>query len=159
MFVPSLPTFPRLTLVLSRLMRAVAWALLVLGVLLGMAWAALHFWIVPRIGEYRPALERLAQQTIGVPVRVGEISAESTGWAPSFELRNIELLDPEGRTALSLPKVMVAISVRSVLGLNLEQLVLDRPELEVQQMANGHWRVAGLDWTPLKGGHNPVADW
>jgi uncharacterized protein (TIGR02099 family) len=159
MFVPSLPTFPRLTLVLSRLMRAVAWALLVLGVLLGMAWAALHFWIVPRIGEYRPALERLAQQTIGVPVRVGEISAESTGWAPSFELRNIELLDPEGRTALSLPKVMVAISVRSVLGLNLEQLVLDRPELEVQQMANGHWRVAGLDWTPQKGGHNPAADW
>ena len=72
----------------------------------------------------------MAQKTIGVPVRIGEISAESTGWVPSFELRNIELLDPEGRTALRLPKVMIAISVRSVLGLKLEQLVLDGPELQ-----------------------------
>lgn len=159
MFVPSLPTFPRLTLVLSRLMRIMAWVLLVLGVSLGMAWTALHFWIVPRIDTHRPALERLAQKTIGVPVRIGEISAESTGWVPSFELRNIELLDPEGRTALRLPKVMVAISVRSVLGLKLEQLVLDGPELDVRQMANGRWRVAGLDWTTQKGGDNAAADW
>ncbi len=159
MFVPSLPHFPRLTLVLSRLMRVVAWVLLVLGVSLGMAWTALHFWIVPRIDTHRPALERLAQKTIGVPVRIGEISAESTGWVPSFELRNIELLDPEGRTALRLPKVMIAISVRSVLGLKLEQLVLDGPELDVRQMANGRWRVAGLDWTPPKGGDNAAADW
>lgn len=159
MFVPSLPTFPRLTFVLSRLMRALAWVLLVLGVLLGMAWGALHFWIVPRIGDHRPALERLAQQTLGVPVRIGEISAESTGWAPSFELRNIELLDPEGRTALRLPKVMVAISVRSVLSLKLEQLVLDKPELDIRQLANGRWRVAGLDWGTSTGGDNAAADW
>lgn len=159
MFVPSLPTFPRLTFVLSRLMRALAWVLLVLGVLLGMAWGALHFWIVPRIGDHRPALERLAQQTLGVPVRIGEISAESTGWAPSFELRNIELLDPEGRTALRLPKVMVAISVRSVLSLKLEQLVLDKPELDIRQLASGRWRVAGLDWRASTGGDNAAADW
>ena len=159
MFVSSLPIFARLTLVLSRLMRVLAWVLLALGVLLGMAWAALHFWIVPRIGEHRPALERLAQQSIGVPVKIGEISAESTGWAPSFELRNIELLDPEGRTALRLPKVTIAISVRSVLDLKLEQLVLDGPELDVRQMANGHWRVGGLNWTAQKGGDKAAADW
>mgnify|MGYP000048808335 FL=1 len=91
MFVQPLPTFPRLTRVLSRSLRAMAWVLLVLGILLGLAWGALHFWIVPRIGDHRPALERLAQQTLGVPVRIGQISAESTGWAPSFELRDIEL--------------------------------------------------------------------
>ena len=65
--------------------------MLVLGILIGLAWGTLHFWIVPRIGDYRPALERLAQQSIGVPLRIGHISAESTGWAPSFELREMEL--------------------------------------------------------------------
>nr|WP_315236046.1 YhdP family protein [uncultured Limnohabitans sp.] len=159
MFVPTLPTFPRLTLVLSRLMRVMAWVLLVLGILLGLAWGTLHFWIVPRIGDFRPTLERLAQQTIGVPVRIAHISAESTGWAPSFELREIELLDPEGHTALRLPKVLVAISVRSVLGLKLEQLVLDAPELDIRLNADGSWRVAGLDWAQSGGGHSAAADW
>lgn len=159
MFVSPLPIFPRLTRVLSRLWRALAWVLLVLGMLLGLAWGALHFWIVPRIGDHRPALERLAQQTLGVPVRIGQISAESTGWAPSFELREIELLDPEGRTALRLPKVLIAISVRSVMGLKLEQLVLDAPELDVRLNADGRWRVAGLDWAQNTGGDNAAADW
>jgi hypothetical protein len=54
--------------------------LLSLGLLLGMAWGVLHFWIVPRISDYRPTLERLAGQSIGVPVRIGQLTAESTGW-------------------------------------------------------------------------------
>jgi hypothetical protein len=33
-----------------------------------MAWAALHFWIVPRIEDFRPKFENLATQAIGVPV-------------------------------------------------------------------------------------------
>ena len=162
MFVPTSPTLPRfnrLTLVLSRLMRALAWVLLVLGVLLGLAWSTLHFWIVPRISDFRPTLERLAQQTIGAPVRMAHISAESTGWAPSFELREIELLDPEGRTALRLPKVLVAISVRSVLSLKLEQLVIDRPEVDIRLNADGSWRVAGLDLANSAQGQSAAADW
>ena len=119
MVAPSLPLFPRLIHVLSRLVRLIAWILLCMGLVLGMGWATLHFWIVPRIGEHRPALERLAQQTLGVPVRIGQISAESTGWVPSFQLRDIALLDAEGRTALHLPKVWVAISLRSVMCLKL----------------------------------------
>jgi uncharacterized protein (TIGR02099 family) len=133
--------------------------MLVLGILIGLAWGTLHFWIVPRIGDYRPALERLAQQSIGVPLRIGHISAESTGWAPSFELREIELLDPEGRTALRLPKVLIAISVRSVMSLKLEQLVLDAPELDVRLTADGAWRVAGLDMAHNSGSDGAAADW
>ena len=93
--------------------RLISWALLVAGVLLGMAWACLHFWIVPRISDFRPELERWTQQSLGVPVRIGALSAESTGWVPSFELREITLLDAQGEPALRLPKVVVAISLHS----------------------------------------------
>jgi len=159
MVTPSLPLFPRLIHVLSRFVKWVAWILLSVGIVLGMGWATLHFWIVPRIGEHRPALERLAQQTLGVPVRIGQISAESTGWAPSFELRDIALLDPQGQTAMRLPRVWIAISVRSVLGLKLEQLVLDAPELDILRLANGQWRIAGLDVTQSTEGDNAITDW
>jgi uncharacterized protein (TIGR02099 family) len=159
MFAPNLPFPPRLSLALSRAVQVTAWALLILGILLGMAWGTLHFWIVPRIEDYRPALERLAQQSIGIPVRIGAITAKSSGWVPTFELHDIEWLDAEGHTALRLPKVMLAISVRSVLGLKLEQLVLDRPEIDVRLLATGHWRVAGLDWGTQPSGNNTAANW
>jgi uncharacterized protein (TIGR02099 family) len=142
-----------------RLVRAAGWLALAAGLCIGMAWAVLHFWIVPRIGDFRPALQALATRSVGIPVRIGAIEAESTGWAPSFELRDIQLLDPQGQAALSLPRVVVAISVRSVLHLDLEQLVLDRPELDVRQTASGQWQVAGLAMGHGGSGHSAAADW
>ena len=144
---------------LRRLARWACWALLALGLVLAFAWAALHLWIVPRIGDFRPALEQLARQSLGVPVRIGGIEAQSTGWAPSFELRDIQLLDSEGRPALSLPRVVVAISVRSVLRLGLEQLVLDRPSLDVRHTASGQWLIAGLSLGSAQSDNSAVADW
>ena len=144
---------------LSRLARWVCWALLALGLMLAVAWGTLHLWIVPRIGQFRPALEQLARQTLGVPVRIGSIEAQSTGWAPSFELQGIQLLDSEGRPALSLPRVVVAISVRSVLRLGLEQLVLDQPSLDVRHTASGQWLIAGLSLGSAQSENSAVADW
>ncbi len=161
--MPTLPTSSTLTPPLHRwlagVVRVISWGLLVAGLLLGLAWAGLHFWIVPRIDDFRPALERLARQSLGVPMHIGGLSAQSTGWVPSFELRDIALLDSQGRPALSLPKVVVAISLRSVLRLRLDQLVLDAPELDVRLNADGRWQVAGLDWAPTSQGDSAAADW
>jgi uncharacterized protein (TIGR02099 family) len=126
---------------------------------LGLAWATLHFWIVPRIAEFRPALESLARQSLGVPVRIGGVSAQSTGWVPSFELRDIELLDDQGRTGLRLPKVLVALSLRSAALGQLDQLVLDAPELTLRLSADGQWQIAGMAWGASPAGHSAAADW
>lgn len=144
---------------LARVVRLVLWGLLVAGLVLGLAWATLHFWIVPRIAEFRPALESLARQSLGVPVRIGGVSAHSTGWVPSFELRDIELQDPQGSPALHLPKVHVALSLQSVVQGKLDQLVLDAPELTLRLSADGQWRIAGIDWRPTSGQDSPAADW
>jgi len=152
-------TETRLQRWLSGLVRLWLWGLLVAGLVLALAWASLHFWIVPRIDEFRPALERLARQSLGVPVRIGTLSAQSTGWVPSLELRDIELLDPQERPALTLPRVLVALSLRSAMLLRLDQLVLDHPEVDVLQTADGQWQVAGMRWGSLPEGDSAVADW
>lgn len=163
MFVPHPPDLPsskpRLQQWLDRLVWLFAWGLLIAGLMLALAWASLHFWIVPRIDEFRPGLERLARQSLGVPVRIGSLSAQSTGWVPSFELRDIELLDEQGRSGLRLPKVLIALSLQSAMGLKLDQLVLDAPELAVRQTAEGHWQVAGMDWGSTLQGDTAAADW
>jgi uncharacterized protein (TIGR02099 family) len=161
--VSSSPTWStteaRLRHWLAQLVQLVLWGLLVAGVVLGLAWATLHFWIVPRIAEFRPTLENLARQTLGVPVRIGEISAQSTGWVPSFELRDIELQDAHGLPALHLSKVLVALSLRSAALGQLDQLVLDAPELTLRQTSDGQWQIAGMTWGASSTGNSAAADW
>ncbi|MDP2817350.1 MAG: YhdP family protein [Polaromonas sp.] len=128
-------------------------------VLFGAAWAVLHGWIVPRIADFRPRLETAATQALGVPVRIGQITARSGGLIPSFELRDVTLLDAQGRAALSLPRVLAAVSPSSLWRLGFEQLYIDQPELDIRRTANGKIYVAGLDVLQSRNDGKAGADW
>ncbi|WP_370680224.1 YhdP family protein [Comamonas sp. GB3 AK4-5] len=112
--------------------------------LLGATAGVLHGLIVPRIGDYRGKLEQLAAQALGVPVHIGSVAAFSDGLVPSLELREVQLLDSQGQTALRLPRVLVAISARSLWRQGVEQIVVESPELQLRRLADGRWEVAGL---------------
>lgn len=112
--------------------------------LLGATAGVLHGLIVPRIGDYRGKLEQLAAQALGVPVHIGSVTAFSDGLLPSLELREVQLLDSQGQSALRLPRVLVAISARSLWRRGVEQIVVDSPELQARRLADGRWEVAGL---------------
>jgi uncharacterized protein (TIGR02099 family) len=121
------------------------------------AWGALHVFIVPRIGEYREVLQQQASRTLGVRVEIGSINAQGGWWVPWFELSDIQLYDHEGREALRLPRVLAAVSPRSVLWGQFEQLDIEQPELEIRRDAQGHVWVAGLDTSVA--GDGSGADW
>uniref|UniRef100_UPI004040A2D4 YhdP family protein n=1 Tax=Xylophilus sp. ASV27 TaxID=2795129 RepID=UPI004040A2D4 len=108
------------------------------------AWGALHGWIVPRIADFRPRIEAEASKALGVPVQIGAISARSEGLVPSFTLGDVALLDAQGRAALRLPQVVVALSPRSLWNHGFEQLYLGAPELDVRRTADGRILVAGI---------------
>lgn len=129
----------------------IAW----LAVLL--AWGALHIFIVPRIDDYRDALQQQASQATGLRVDIGSIQARGGWLVPWFEINEIQLSDRDGRQALHLPRVLVAISPRSVLRGQFEQIDIESPELEIRKDANGHVWVAGLDATLA--GDGSAADW
>lgn len=138
------------------------WALgLVLAgwLVLGVAWGALHWWIVPRIGEFRLQLETHATRVLGVPVRIGAVQAHSTGLIPSFELTDVQLFDAQGREALKLPRVLASLSPRSVLRLGFEQLYIERPDLTVRRTRDGRLFVAGLDFSKDQEGDSAAPNW
>ena len=87
-------------------------------------------------------------QALGVPVRIGDISARGGGLIPSFELHDVVLLDAQGNVALRLPRVVAALSPRSLWRLGFEQLYIDQPELDIRRAADGQIFIAGL---PLDG--------
>ncbi len=127
--------------------------------LCGVTWGALHWLIVPRIGEYRPLLEERASQILGVKVHIGAVVAHSTGMIPSFELTRVQLFDAQGREALLLPRVLAALSPRSLWFLGFEQLYIDHPELNVRRAQDGRITVAGLDFSKEGRPDNAAAEW
>jgi uncharacterized protein (TIGR02099 family) len=130
-----------------------AWLLLALSVVV------LHSWIVPRIGEYRGALEAQASRAIGVPVRIGSITASSGSLFPSFELRDVVLQDAQHGDALRLARVVASVSPRSLWRLNFEQLYIEQPQLDVRRDAQGRLHIAGLDMSTETSGGGGGADW
>ena len=130
-----------------------AWLLLALSVVV------LHIWIVPRIGDYRVALEAQATRAIGVPVLIGSITARSGSIFPTVELRDVVLQDARKQEALRLERVVASVSPRSLWNLSFEQLYIEGPEVEVRRDALGKLHVAGLDMSTDTTGGGDGADW
>ncbi len=122
-------------------------------------WGALHFIIVPRIAEFRPLLQEQASRMLGVSVQIGDIVATSNGVIPSFELSQVRLFDAQGREVLTLPRIVVALSARSLLVLGLEQLTIDGPVLNVRRAPDGQIWVAGVALPKDDKGSSAGADW
>lgn len=150
----------------SRLLKFVAgfarWglgALVAFWLLLAAAWGGLHGWIVPRIGDFRPQLEQQARRALGVPVRIHSVAARSEGLIPTVELKDVALLDARGREALRLPRVVVALSPRSLLRFGFEQIYIEGPELDMRRERDGRIFVAGLAFRDSAEGDSAAADW
>ncbi len=138
------------------------WSLwLMLSAWLGVAamWASLHWVIVPRIDEIRPWLETRASRIMGMPVKVGSVAAFTNGVIPSLEFKDVRLLDPAGREALKLPRVLVALSPKSLLGFGFEQVYIDGAELDVRRLASGQILVGGIDFSPNGQEDGTLEDW
>ncbi|MCL1962332.1 MAG: hypothetical protein FWG56_11320 [Desulfovibrionaceae bacterium] len=135
--------------------RAVAAALL----LLTLAWAALHWVIVPRIDEWRPWLQNKASEAIAAPVTIGAIRAESNALVPTVALLDVRVNDPSGHAGLRVPRVLAAFSVLSLSTGGLEQLVIEQPELEVRRTAQGRLLVGGIELPSGATDDTRAADW
>ena len=149
------------TSVSTRLKRILGWVmgLLVMAwAVVFLAWGAIHIFIVPRIDEYRLQIEQQASKAMGIQMRIGSIQAKGSWLVPWLEIQDIQLFDRQGQEALFLPQVTVAVSPRSVLMGQLEQLVIEQPELQVRRDAQGQVWVAGLNVSDTEG-DSSGADW
>jgi uncharacterized protein (TIGR02099 family) len=135
---------------------------MVLAGLFALAWIAIYGLIVPRIGEFRPQLENRLGAVLGVPLRIGQISARVDGLMPTFEMSQVRLLDAQGRDALVLKTVTAAVSPQSLLNLGFEQLLIEQPELAISRDEQGRITVAGLDISQagaISSDSSALADW
>lgn len=170
-FMPLLTIFPQAT----RWPRALQWPLrLVLGAFLTgasillAAWLILQWGILPRVEKWKPELEQWASQALGVKVQAAAIEVSGGMWSPMLTLRDLRLLDPQGRTALQLNRVRAVLAPRSLLPRSLvdwtphfEQILIEAPQLELRLDPQGQLWIAGiaLQRQGAQKGSSPAADW
>ena len=130
---------------MARAVSLLWWASAGLAGVIALTWLAIYGLIVPRIGEFRPLLENRLSSALGVPLRIGSISAHVQGLMPTFEMSQVRLLDAQGRDALVLRTVTAAVSPQSLLDFGFEQLLIEQPDLAIARDAAGRITVAGLD--------------
>ena len=135
----------------SGLVKAMAWGVGGLVVLMGVAWAGLLWGILPRVDGWRADLAQQATKALGLKVEIGEVRGRADGIWPTLALQDVRLLDADGRVALSLPEVdarlsLTTLSPQALLDgeLRLDRLTLVRPALDIRRDAAGDIHIAGL---------------
>lgn len=146
------------------------WLLVSLVLLSSVAWGFLHWFIVPRIDDLRPRLERLASRAMGARVTAERIEAVSNGLIPVITLHGVTVRPnapdgensadgADGEAGLKVPRVLAAFSVRSLWRLGFEQLVIDGAQVQLRRRADGRLLVAGLDASGDASADTRLADW
>ncbi|NBY33206.1 MAG: TIGR02099 family protein, partial [Betaproteobacteria bacterium] len=148
----------------SRWWRGYAWCVRVLWWLALSAWSlvavaalALHFWIVPRVLDWKSDIEAMASQALGVKVSIGNLETLSTNWLPSLEITDFVLRNAADEEVLRLPRVLVSLSPTSLLTLSLDRVDIDSPLIEVTRDSEGALRIAGLSMGQAQ--PSALADW
>jgi uncharacterized protein (TIGR02099 family) len=143
-FSPFFSAFPRW--VATGLIWLVATVTLIFATLV----AAMYFWLLPHIADYRDTLADLMSRALGQRVTLEAVSGTWQQTRPQFILRGVQLYDQQNRPALYLEQLDAAFSWRSLLVLQprFTRLELTAPALTVRRARDGHFYVGGIPINP-----------
>ena len=121
----------------------------------------LRYAVLPNIDSYKPDVEQLASRSIGNMVTIGDIQASWSGLRPRLTLDTVVIHDKSGNAALTLPSVSATLSWLTVVvgELRLQQIEINRPDMDIRRDADGKLYVAGIFVDLGKGGDGKGADW
>lgn len=131
------------------LRRAGGWAVR-LALLVWFVFAAivfgLRYWVLPDVDRYRPDLERLATNSLGLGVSIGGMTGGWDGLRPELFLTDVRIANRQGATVLAFASVETVLSWQSLALLQprLHRLAIEAPVLHVQREADGRILVAGI---------------
>lgn len=105
------------------------------------------YWLVPRIDQWRPDIEAVLSNALGLPVTIDKIQAEWGGMMPAFEISGVTVKDGKGHDTLTIPSVQARLSWRSLTAIEpiFSYIVIDDIGLSVIRNREGKLQVAGLD--------------
>lgn len=116
--------------------------------------ALVQWFFLTQLGQYQEQIEAALGSTMGQSVKIGHLSGHWHGLNPGVVLDDVDLVDADGRPSLSLKKVAVFLSWRSLIYAEpvLDLLLIDSPVLQVYRSRSGEITIAGFE---TEGAANP----
>ncbi len=132
----------------ARIVRGLAYGLVLVYFLLTLGYLALRYHVWPNLDDWRPRIVAHLSSVLGRPVSFGAISTGFDGWQPIVQIRGLQLATSnEAQTpVLRIPELSAVIALRSFLTgrVQLTRLQLSGPELDVLRTQDGRVFVAGI---------------
>jgi len=131
-------------------LRATGTLLLLMYFAFGAAVLVTRYYLLPHIDDWRTTIESAASAALHAHVSVGRIEADWQGLQPRLLLSDVVLMDPDGRTALTLPQVDVVVSWTSLLTWQprMRSMTVLAPEVEVRRLHDHRYSIAGFVFDP-----------
>ncbi|MDR2113195.1 MAG: TIGR02099 family protein [Candidatus Accumulibacter sp.] len=157
----------------GRLARVFAWSVCGLYFLFILLVLSLRYAVLPNVENYRPLIERIVADSIGLKVDIGRIEADWDGIHPELTLYDVSVADVEGRPALAFLRVDTVLSWWSVVEMRpcLRLLRIDEPTLHMRRGGDGRFFIAGIplfrgdegnernERNERKGGKGGISSW
>lgn len=126
--------------------RALLWVLLTLLAVFAVVWGSTQWWLLNHVESYRDRLVLQVKQETGIDVRVGRLSAAHLGWMPGVRLEQVDVLDPQGKTAVHIDEAEGRLSFSHLfLGrLDFGLLRLRHPVLTLIRKPGDQYFLSGL---------------
>ncbi|HWY25861.1 MAG TPA: hypothetical protein VNX47_13135, partial [Nevskia sp.] len=104
---------------------------------------------------YRDKLQNLVAQAVGHPTRIGAMALTWQGLQPSLDLRDVAVLDEQGKPLLQAARLRLGFSLRRLAGRNWVpgNIEVQGLQLEADVDALGHWTLRGFSGS---GGDNSL---
>ncbi len=144
-----------------RLGRWTLYACAGLLVLLGAAALALRL-MLPALAQQKSRIEQFLSERSGQLVRIDELQAQWQGWRPVLRASGLEIFSPMDLSrAVRLGEIHISLALAPLLWreLRVYQLVLVRPTLSVERLADGRIEVSGLAPVPVGAGGGGFLPW
>lgn len=141
--------------------RLLTFAVVAVGLLLGVAVLLLRYWLLPDINEYRGYIVDGLSRAANVRVQIGRIEGEWDGLRPRLILRDLALLDSQGQVQLRLAEVNSTLAWLSLFvgHLQFHSIGLQHLSIELRRDVDGRLLVAGIPVDQDGGGDSGLGDW
>jgi len=141
--------------------RLVTFGVVTVGLLLAIAVLLLRYWLLPEIDDYRGYIVEGLSRAAKVRVQIGRIEGEWDGLRPRLILRDLALLDDQGRVQLRLGEVNSTLAWLSLFvgQLQFHSIRLQHLSIEVRRDADGQVLVAGIPIEQGGAGEGGLGDW
>ena len=102
--------------------------------------------VMDAVPDYRDKLQNLVAQAAGHPTRIGAMALTWESLQPSLDLRDVALLDEQGKPLLQASRLRLGFSLRRLLGADWVPGTIEVYGLQLEADVDtlGHWSMRGF---------------